>query len=261
MNNCGVVRDLLPLYADGVCSEQSSDLVEKHIAECEKCSEELETYFYETADEERKYGEKAAVINFKRKVERRAMKKIILSFVLVCLVAFGVWNGVWYFTAKAPYNDYQKRYEKNVVYENGEFINKFNMGTLSDIQFTVRQPQYLENNGVIYVYAPKHDKITVSIEVRPQEKENERYLLCFMTDEGESDYLGCFFIDENLNSLYTDEEIEKDIASLKKVNTTESESSLRERFQAHRETENELLKEYNNTVKSLMDATKEVFFS
>ncbi len=261
MDNCGVVRDLLPLYADGVCSEQSSELVEKHIAHCESCSEELEGYFYETADEERKAAEKAAVKKFKRKVEIRAMKKIIISLVLICAVAFGLWNGVWYFTSKAPYLEYEKKYEESVVYENGEFINNFNTGTLSDIQFTVRQPHYLENNGVIYVYAPKHEKISVSIEVRPQEKQSERYLLCVMTDEGESDYLGCFFIDENLNSLYTDEELEKDIASIKKVNTAESESTIRERLEAHREKENELLKEYKNTVKSLMDATSEVFFS
>ena len=160
MNNCGVVRDLLPLYADGVCSSQSSDLVEKHIAECESCAEELEGYFYETADAERKLGEKAAVINFKRKVERRAMKKIILSLILVCAVAFGIWNGVWYLTAKVPYNDYQKRYEKNVVCENGEFEYKFDTGALSAISLNVRQPGYLKNNGVIYVYAPKHEKVT-----------------------------------------------------------------------------------------------------
>ena len=260
MNNCGVVKDLLPLYADGVCSEESKHLVEKHIAECENCAEELESYFYETADAERKLGEKEAVKSFKRKVEIRVMKKITLSFILVCAVAFGVWNGVWYFTAKAPYNDYQKSYEEKVAYENGEYVYGFDTGTLSDISLDVRQPHYLENNGVIYVYAPKHDKVTVSIEVRPQEKENERYLLCIMTDEGESDYLGCFFIDEELNNLYTDEELEKDVAELKKVKTTENESDIRERLVAQREKENELLKEYKNTVESLMNATKEVFF-
>ena len=82
-----------------------------------------------------------------------------------------------------------------------------------------------------------------------------------MTDEGESDYLGCFFIDENLNSLYTDEELEKDVEELKKVNATENESDIRERLEAQRDKENELLKEHRKTVESLMNATKEVFFS
>ena len=39
---CALVRDLLPLYADGVLSGESSNLVETHLPECPPCSEELE---------------------------------------------------------------------------------------------------------------------------------------------------------------------------------------------------------------------------
>lgn len=39
--NCDVIRDLLPLYADKVCSEASRELVETHLRSCEKCTEEL----------------------------------------------------------------------------------------------------------------------------------------------------------------------------------------------------------------------------
>ncbi len=38
---CGVIRDLLPLYHDGVCSEESRALVEEHLEGCEACREEL----------------------------------------------------------------------------------------------------------------------------------------------------------------------------------------------------------------------------
>ena len=43
MNNvpCSVIQDLLPLYCDGVCSEESKKLVQAHIADCETCAEEL----------------------------------------------------------------------------------------------------------------------------------------------------------------------------------------------------------------------------
>ena len=33
-----VIQDLLPLYADRICSGESRELVEEHIAECESCS-------------------------------------------------------------------------------------------------------------------------------------------------------------------------------------------------------------------------------
>ena len=41
MDNCGVVRDLLPLYVDGVCSEDSRRLADEHIASCPACAKVL----------------------------------------------------------------------------------------------------------------------------------------------------------------------------------------------------------------------------
>lgn len=39
---CEIIRDLLPLYHDNVCSEDSCKLVDKHLATCAKCRMELE---------------------------------------------------------------------------------------------------------------------------------------------------------------------------------------------------------------------------
>ena len=39
---CEVIRDLLPLYADDVCSETSRELIEEHLQECPDCSAVLE---------------------------------------------------------------------------------------------------------------------------------------------------------------------------------------------------------------------------
>ena len=35
--NCNVIRDLLPLYVDGCCSQESTELITEHIAHCEAC--------------------------------------------------------------------------------------------------------------------------------------------------------------------------------------------------------------------------------
>ncbi|SES46730.1 zf-HC2 domain-containing protein [Psychrobacillus sp. OK032] len=40
---CSVIRDLLPLYYDGVCSDETKKLVEEHIASCNECKTELES--------------------------------------------------------------------------------------------------------------------------------------------------------------------------------------------------------------------------
>ena len=35
--NCKVISDLLPLYLDEACSDESKKIVKEHLKECEKC--------------------------------------------------------------------------------------------------------------------------------------------------------------------------------------------------------------------------------
>ncbi len=41
-NECNIIRDLLPLYAEDMVSEDSKEFVEEHLAKCESCKKELE---------------------------------------------------------------------------------------------------------------------------------------------------------------------------------------------------------------------------
>jgi len=40
--SCEVIRDLLPLYYDEVCSKESSSLIEEHLVDCPQCLDELQ---------------------------------------------------------------------------------------------------------------------------------------------------------------------------------------------------------------------------
>ena len=35
--DCEIIRDLLPLYVDDVCSTETKELVEKHLKNCNEC--------------------------------------------------------------------------------------------------------------------------------------------------------------------------------------------------------------------------------
>ena len=39
--DCEIIRDLLPLYVDDICSEKSRELVDEHLHECAECSDLL----------------------------------------------------------------------------------------------------------------------------------------------------------------------------------------------------------------------------
>lgn len=82
MNKCNVIRDLLPLYADKVCSEDSKVMVEEHLAECKECKQELEDYCYNTGIDE--VSTDVAMKNFKKEMNKKNFKKIFVS-VIVCL--------------------------------------------------------------------------------------------------------------------------------------------------------------------------------
>lgn len=45
--SCDIIRDLLPLYYDNVCSKDSCKLIEEHIDNCQECKAELEKYTIE----------------------------------------------------------------------------------------------------------------------------------------------------------------------------------------------------------------------
>lgn len=40
--NCNVVKDLIPLYIDGCCSEESAEIVKDHIKTCDTCKKLLD---------------------------------------------------------------------------------------------------------------------------------------------------------------------------------------------------------------------------
>ena len=103
--NCSVIRDLLPLYADEVCSEESRALVQEHLQECSGCSEILRR-LQETEIEEGLQDEKNGVIQygtrwFKRRstIIGAAVAGLFMIPVLVSLMMnFSIGMGVgWFF--------------------------------------------------------------------------------------------------------------------------------------------------------------------
>jgi len=86
---CGIIQDLLPLYVDGVCNEESRQAVEDHMSECEVCRhscEAMKTFPEKDYDssEERKLAE--SLKNVKQKMDKK-MKNITLCAVAAVVAA------------------------------------------------------------------------------------------------------------------------------------------------------------------------------
>ena len=84
---CEITKDLLPLYADEICTDASREFVAEHLKECEDCRQELEDYRYNTGIPE--LGEEKEVFaSFSKKMKRRNLKKIVVAVALCLAIVF-----------------------------------------------------------------------------------------------------------------------------------------------------------------------------
>lgn len=82
---CNIARDLLPLYFDGLCSEETGKQLEEHMEHCENCRQlkrELESE-RNCPDEDQEWDQTIAPL---KKVRKKMQRKNVLIAVCVCLL-------------------------------------------------------------------------------------------------------------------------------------------------------------------------------
>lgn len=93
---CKVIEDLLPLYHDGICSEESKELVDRHLATCADCKEYLHNLKEKMilAQQPDTMKPLAAFQKALRQFRGQAMLKGILLTALICAVLVGAFWGL-----------------------------------------------------------------------------------------------------------------------------------------------------------------------
>lgn len=231
MSDCGIVKDLLPLYADNVCSIESKKLVTEHLADCEECQKELESY--ELDIKTKNAIEKEAVKRFKKKAERRILKKVISVMLAVVIGAFGAYNVYWYSAFKRPFYKYEKianeyfhEYkEKNITPITAVLGEENSYGIDVDEYeglgfYASKSNNYYTNGGFVEIfinrsgdreeilYSDKEAFDNVEINIIVSRNKDLRYEFLVMpetfVDENENSIF--FYIDEDMNLIMNTEE-------------------------------------------------------
>jgi len=92
---CKLIQDLLPLYYDGVCSDESREIIEKHLSECAECSR-----IFGEIREADSVSIPAAPIhemqkaNSLKKVKRKILRKQILVAAAALAAVVMIWFGI-----------------------------------------------------------------------------------------------------------------------------------------------------------------------
>lgn len=91
--SCEIIEDLMPLYADDVCSEQSKRAVAEHLKECETCRKLMERSYNipELTIEPEKPAADQVVAKSFRKIRLRWWVSLLLVLLLVPVCILG-WN-------------------------------------------------------------------------------------------------------------------------------------------------------------------------
>lgn len=92
---CGIIKDLLPIYIDDVCNEESKEAVENHLSECEKCRSYYETMKSTDDFEEKKNANSDdmkladSLKNMKLKINKKIRNTVLFALATVVVFIFG----------------------------------------------------------------------------------------------------------------------------------------------------------------------------
>lgn len=98
---CKIIQDLLPLYCDKLTSQESNEEIEKHLRDCEEC-----TQIYENmCQKEESIIDSEKDIQPLKKVKRKNIIRIIISVLVSAVVLFGVFMFVFWGVIPISYDD------------------------------------------------------------------------------------------------------------------------------------------------------------
>ena len=83
---CAVVRDLLPIYVEGLTEPETNAAVEAHLKTCPACTARLAAM---RAPEPPPEAETAKEVDYLKKVKRRSWKRVVLAVLITVLVLMG----------------------------------------------------------------------------------------------------------------------------------------------------------------------------
>ena len=92
--SCEIIKDLLPLYHDGVCSDDSKSIIEEHLMECHSCKVELQTIdeTLSICNIEQNLKEAESVKKLSRKWKKGMLKSllkgVLITIVQIAIIAF-----------------------------------------------------------------------------------------------------------------------------------------------------------------------------
>jgi hypothetical protein len=107
--SCEIVKDLLPLYHDDVCSNESRTTVEEHLIECGTCKEYLDSMNSDFLQSNAEAAEEQAKFHILKGIKKKLLRKNVMisaiSVICAITVLLGVFSLVFHYQVPIPYDN------------------------------------------------------------------------------------------------------------------------------------------------------------
>lgn len=158
MNNCNIVKDLLPLYRENMLSEDSVCFVESHLKECEECKKILKDDFEIEKNEE-------ISLDFLKREIKKEKKKYSKSIIFSCISLFVIL--LFYLTKPIHFEDDGKLFNINSKGEN-IFLTFSEQVTNVDIDENKESIFINANTTLLDKLLNKSNEITVKLDANKE---------------------------------------------------------------------------------------------
>jgi len=210
---CKIIEDLLPLYHDGVCSEESRQMVEEHLSQCEECRKLLNQIDGEIVSPAKDTDIKMlkGISKEVRRGRKRALiagSSITLAAVLLLFIGISVWWYCYEYTYYSAFVEEEKTATSTYENEKKESLKPENRYVWRDdtYQYNVVVPDFLSTDGYVGMSRLDNDE-TLTVELAITRWKNETYIFHIFVNN--ADKIRYFIIDSelNLHGNYSEDEI------------------------------------------------------
>lgn len=220
---CKIVADLLPLYHDGVCSEESRQMVDEHLAQCEDCRKMLGQIDGELVSPIVKDADIKPLKSINKAVRKGKKKALIAGIAITLAVLLILFTGVsiwWYTQEYTYYIPFAAGQEPDSIYEYNEdgsikqavVVDASRYTWYDDTyRYDVEIPSFLSGSGYVRMTPlDNSEKENISLDITRWEGTKYVFHVSFFGDEhnwyGENGGINwpSFIVDSEMNQYYLD---------------------------------------------------------
>lgn len=178
---CNLIQDLLPLYLDGVCSEESKTVVEQHLIKCPNCRKyysamrESDEIIIMPPNAEREIQKATSFQSVKKTLFRKQILIAAVSIIVLAVIAFAV---ISVLKNSVGIVEYENNISVSMI--DGSLVGRLNGSQetyIKIIRTTIEADGQEENYLFYYLSDTKWNDLTTSRQVFSE------YVLCPM-DKG-----------------------------------------------------------------------------